>query len=567
MSLAAIAVVAMLSAAPTASAAIAPFSVAAVSCSGSFCAAVGASSSSEEGAAATSSDAGATWSTAANIDRNAFVSGVSCTSATFCAAYDQNGQVLTYNGSAWSAPAGLGSSGQLTSLSCAEPTFCAVVNTSGNAWTYNGTSWGSPNDIDGSTALAGVSCATSAFCVAGDGNGNVLTYNGTAWSAPSSLGQANQSTHAVSCPTSTFCLLTSYVIGTGAEYRTYNGSTWSAPSSAPPSLQGLSCASATLCAATSQSGAYIYNGSSWGSPTSLPNPSGAAGSVPVVSCANASSTCVAITGNTVYRYNGTSWTQAASISAASSAGNGPTPPPAPSGAVASASGSSSSSSGTATATLAGSTVVAHGYGALTLSEYGSDPVNGVPPGATGGYIDVHVAPGSTFSTVTVQDCNLAGGNTLYWHNGNTWAPVVPQSYSSSCATAVLSSTSSPTIAQLTGTVFAVAYTPKASTGAARVSGIKVATRFTCSGKAKSACKITLALLAAGPKGTRPVLIGLASSTATAGTHKTAVVSLNAAGKRMLAARHTLKATFAAVQLGRTIAVHAVTFKQLAKAKR
>jgi DNA uptake protein ComE-like DNA-binding protein len=186
-------------------------------------------------------------------------------------------------------------------------------------------------------------------------------------------------------------------------------------------------------------------------------------------------------------------------------------------------------------------------------------VRGTALGSTGRYIDVLVAKGSTFATLTVKDCNLNGGNTMYWRNGTVWAAVVPQSYSAGCATATLSSTSSPTIAQLTGTVFAVAYTPKARIGAVRVSGTKVTVAIKCSGKAKSVCKVTLELLA-NNKHKKLVVVGTASPSLTAGKHKTAAVSLNTAGKRLLAAAHKLKATLIAVQVGAVVAHHTVTFK-------
>ena len=139
-------------------------------------------------------------------------------------------------------------------------------------------------------------------------------------------------------------------------------------------------------------------------------------------------------------------------------------------------------------------------------------------------------------------------------------PVVPQSYSQGCATATLSSTSSPTIAQLTGTVFAAAYTPKASIGAVRVSGTKVTVALKCSGKAKSSCRVTLELLVSNAKTKKTVVAGAKTTTLTAGKHKTATVALNASGKRLLVPGHTLKATLVAVQVGAVVANRRVTFR-------
>jgi hypothetical protein len=567
------AVVAMLVLAPTALAHTGPFNANDVSCSGSFCAAVG-NDQIGTGEAATSSDGGATWSTATDLTPHDGdpITNVSCGSGPFCAAFDQNYEVLSYSGGKWSAPAPQNpndpSAGvELTAISCVSSTFCAAVDRNGDALTYNGASWSSPSDIDGTNALSSVSCATAQFCVAVDGHGNLLTYSGSSWSTTLSEGP-NQSLNEVSCPTSAFCMVAGYAIGVGPYYVTYNDSTWSSPTTVSASLESLTCASSALCVATIGTAAgqpaLVYTAGSWGSPTTLPGPQGAgAPSYPKISCPIGSSSCTAVSGNIGYDYIDGSWKQEASIASASGGGGGgggggPTPPPAPSGAQQSASGSSNSATGTATAATGGSTVTATGYGALTLSRYGSDPVNGTPLGSTGRYVDVLLAKGSTFSTLTVRDCNLNGGNTIYWRDGNAWAAVDPQSYSAGCATATLSSTSSPTIAQLTGTVFAVAYTPKASISNVRVSGTKLTMSLKCSGKAKSSCKVTLRLLGPGKKA---VIIGTASNSVTAGKRKTAEVSLNAAGKRMLAAKHTLKATLTVVQVGVTVSTHTVTFKK------
>ena len=70
--------------------------------------------------------------------------------------------------------------------------------------------------------------------------------------------------------------------------------------------------------------------------------------------------------------------------------------------------------------------------------------------------------GNTFTSLTITDCNLGGGNSLEWFNpaaggAGAWQAVSPTPTFSSgpppCVTATLNSTSSPTLAQLTGTVF------------------------------------------------------------------------------------------------------------------
>ena len=102
---------------------------------------------------------------------------------------------------------------------------------------------------------------------------------------------------------------------------------------------------------------------------------------------------------------------------------------------------------------------ATGDGTITVTDYsGSDPA-GSPAGfsASGEYFDVRVHPGGTFSVVAVTECALGGGSSLFWWNGASWNVVYPETYDAGtgCITATLGSGSSPTIAQLNGTPFAV----------------------------------------------------------------------------------------------------------------
>ena len=141
-------------------------------------------------------------------------------------------------------------------------------------------------------------------------------------------------------------------------------------------------------------------------------------------------------------------------------------PPPPAGATSDVTASSSSPTGTATANLPNDTsVVANGEGAVTLSQFTSPPV-APPPSQTPAtdYFDVRVSSQSSFSTLTIKNCDLNGGNSLSWWNpnasssGGAWLAVTGSTYTPGaqpCVSATLSSTSSPSISQLSGTVFAV----------------------------------------------------------------------------------------------------------------
>jgi hypothetical protein len=185
---------------------------------------------------------------------------VSCPSASFCAAVDNKGNALTYNGSSWSAPANIDSTpypNSLWSVSCASSSFCAAVGGNGTALTYDGSSWGALANIDGTYPLTSVSCPSASFCAAVDNNGNALTYNGSSWSAPASIdafpfpllnnGAAYFSP--VSCPSASFCAAVDYY----GHAVTYDGSSWSAPIRIVLAFSSVSCPS-TFCAAVDYEG-------------------------------------------------------------------------------------------------------------------------------------------------------------------------------------------------------------------------------------------------------------------------------------------------------------------------
>jgi hypothetical protein len=111
---------------------------------------------------------------------------------------------------------------------------------------------------------------------------------------------------------------------------------------------------------------------------------------------------------------------------------------------------------------------AAGSGALTVAQYSGDPIgtNSSPNTSAfstaegSGYFDVYVAPGSSFTSLSLDYCNT-GGTTLYWWDGSVWALVSNQTYNpgTGCITVTVTTTSSPSIAQLTGTVFGVGSGP------------------------------------------------------------------------------------------------------------
>jgi CSLREA domain-containing protein len=120
-----------------------------------------------------------------------------------------------------------------------------------------------------------------------------------------------------------------------------------------------------------------------------------------------------------------------------------------------------------TVSAAAATSAGAGSGGLTVAQYAADPIGPVPgAGASntfssaGQYFDVRVASGSSFDSLTFVYAD-SGGTAIYWWTGTSWQLASNQSYNpvTNSITVTVNATTSPTIAQLTGTAFAVAGGP------------------------------------------------------------------------------------------------------------
>ena len=112
---------------------------------------------------------------------------------------------------------------------------------------------------------------------------------------------------------------------------------------------------------------------------------------------------------------------------------------------------------------------------LTVAEYADDPsgVDTAPaPVDAGSFFDVKLSPGNTFSSVVLVACNVDTTNPhLYWYNqaADDWEALTLDSNPSpappaGCVQATITSGTSPSLAQLTGTVFGT-NTPNGATRA------------------------------------------------------------------------------------------------------
>jgi alpha-tubulin suppressor-like RCC1 family protein len=128
-------------------------------------------------------------------------------------------------------------------------------------------------------------------------------------------------------------------------------------------------------------------------------------------------------------------------------------------------GTATSASGEVTATAVGGT---DGTDTLTATRYAADPVGAPSFNAAGKYFDVVVSSGSSFSSATIVNCDVGSGSILEWWNPSLnagiggWTPVTGNpgpTYDAgppACVSVTLDGTTSPTVSQLSGTVFGLA---------------------------------------------------------------------------------------------------------------
>lgn len=245
------------------------------------------------------------WAPRTNVDGTHTIFSISCPTTTFCAAGDDAGDVLTWNGTAWSAASNVDGTHTVEGMSCPSASFCAAVDNAGNLITWSGTSWSSATSIDGTTAMWSVSCSSSSACTAVDNSGNVLfTTNG--WSTHTKTNEDSHMFDRLSCPSSTFCTA---VDNHGNAVSTTND--WASGSVTTTAIDGtthlgsVSCTSASFCVAVDNSGNAITTSNGWSTHSS----SDVDGSslLESVTCLSTTDCIAADVNGDIVSYDGTSW--------------------------------------------------------------------------------------------------------------------------------------------------------------------------------------------------------------------------------------------------------------------
>lgn len=230
-----------------------------ISCpSASFCMAVSAS-----GMAFT--DSNGSWSNGQSFDTKGTGSAyVSCASSSFCMAV-RMGNVFNYSNGSWSNGKLIDSqdnlAGALTSISCPSSSFCETADVSGFAITFSNGKWGRAYSLNGTSNPPGydtISCSSPSFCMTTDGVSNVFTYTKGRWSNAHQVGPSknlNYNFNMLSCPSQSFCAMSSSS-GGGPDFWTYSNGHWSSDPRAPqPELSSVSCPTTSFCLATGASSA------------------------------------------------------------------------------------------------------------------------------------------------------------------------------------------------------------------------------------------------------------------------------------------------------------------------
>jgi hypothetical protein len=150
------------------------------------------------------------WSPGRKI--TSFLTDVSCTARSFCAATGRNDAYI-YSGGRWSRGHLLGSRLYPVAISCASHSFCLAIT---QPWsgdgpegyaTYSRGTWSpvrSLHTVNGNFPVS-VSCASARSCLATDDGGIAYVYSHGTWQPGVRIGSADDSP-AVSCTASFFCV-------------------------------------------------------------------------------------------------------------------------------------------------------------------------------------------------------------------------------------------------------------------------------------------------------------------------------------------------------------------------
>jgi hypothetical protein len=474
---------------------------------------------------------------------------------------------------------------EVAAISCAPgTTFCALADDSGGVYTMSAGTLSARTAVDAPNGFDSVSCPTTTFCMAIDELGKTYKYTGSSWVGAGTVGSVSTgvSSLQMSCVSQQFCITAVPSLASDEPAYQYNGINWvgaAALQSSGASATGLSCTSSTFCvAADSSDHTERFSGSAWtdegrhGSGNSTNDQF-------YVSCAQ--QFCLADSfedGSTYLTTDGSTWSPGSSLKD-SDTGNGAGGPT-----------SCTSSTMCVVVDLSG---VGNTYGlpdtlATQPSLVGSATVGGT----------IKLTPGTVANpdTSVVDDFQrcLGGCTTLTGTSYTTTAADEGANLQDMETTGVGLDTQGPFKSNAIGPIAAAtvdsggsggggnSHPVPAVIGTVKVSGTSVHVTVSCPATSSTSCTVKVALviteklsgkkvvaITARKKGFtyRKVTLGTSSVTLKRGAHKQLVVSLDAAGKELLASRHTLKVGMSVTRKGASTITRQATFKAPRKKKR
>lgn len=193
---------------------------------------------------------------------------ISCPSASFCAATDVGGHILTSTNptggaGAWKTVPIAGSSA-LSTISCASRRLCVAGDQNGVLWTSTDPTGGpeawTANRVDAHRTYLSVACASVSLCVAVDFDGGILSSHDpaggpTAWKIVSPPVPSDARTfESVACPTVSLCVVADWDRILTSTDPTGDSSAWKSVNVGAGNAFSTSCPTATMCAVTGRNG-------------------------------------------------------------------------------------------------------------------------------------------------------------------------------------------------------------------------------------------------------------------------------------------------------------------------
>jgi len=99
------------------------------------------------------------------------------------------------------------------------------------------------------------------------------------------------------------------------------------------------------------------------------------------------------------------------------------------------------------------TINGTGSHVITTAKYNKNPGGGVTFNASGSYWDIFLAPTTGVNSLAAKFCPATPSTIIYYWDGSSWTRASNQSYSDGCVTVTVTSSTFPTLLQLSGLAF------------------------------------------------------------------------------------------------------------------